>query len=71
MFEFTSKYLAYYLLGLAHGSRIYSALDSFICDTVKILILLAVIILVIYFVRGFFPPGKNQEDPFTLKGVYR
>jgi uncharacterized protein len=61
MFEGISKWFVYDLLGLAHGSRISSALDFFLYDTVKIFILLAVIIFAISFVRSYFPPEKTRK----------
>jgi uncharacterized protein len=61
MFESASKWFVYDLLGLAHGSKISSALDFFLYDTVKILILLALIIFAISFVRSFFPPEKTRR----------
>jgi len=60
MFEGISKWVVYDILGLAYGSRISSALDFFLYDTVKIFILLAVIIFAISFIRSFFPPEKTR-----------
>jgi uncharacterized protein len=60
MFEHASKYIVYDLVGLAHGSRISSAIDFFIYDTAKIFVLLAVIIFAISFIRSFFPPEKTR-----------
>jgi uncharacterized protein len=61
MFEGISKWFVYDLLGLAQGSKISSALDFFLYDTVKIFILLAVIIFAISFIRSFFPPEKTRK----------
>lgn len=61
MLERASGYLVYHVLGFARGSKISSALDFFLYDTVKIFILLAVIIFAISFVRSFFPPEKTRR----------
>jgi uncharacterized protein len=61
MFEHASKYIVYDLLGFSHGSRVSSAVDFFLYDTVKIFFLLAVIIFVISFIRSFFPPEKTRN----------
>src|SRR5512136_1456737 len=61
MLEGISRWLVYDLFGLAHGSRISSALDFFLYDTAKIFILLTVIIFAISFVRSFFPPEKTRK----------
>ncbi len=60
MFENASRYIVYGLLGFPHGSKISSAVDFFLYDTVKIFILLAVIIFAISFVRSYFPPEKTR-----------
>jgi uncharacterized protein len=61
MFEGISEWFVYDLLGLAQDSKLSSALDFFLYDTVKIFILLAVIIFAISFVRSFFPPEKTRK----------
>lgn len=61
MFTNLSQYVVYNLFGLARGSKLGSALDFFLYDTVKILILLLVIIFAISLVRSFFPPEKTRK----------
>jgi uncharacterized membrane protein YraQ (UPF0718 family) len=61
MFNAISQYLVYDLFGLARGSKLGSALDFFLYDTAKILILLVVIIFAISFARSFFPPEKTRK----------
>jgi uncharacterized membrane protein YraQ (UPF0718 family) len=60
MLERLSGYVVYDFLGFSHGSRVSSALDFFIYDTVKIFILLSIIILAVSFVRSFFPPERTR-----------
>jgi uncharacterized protein len=61
MFNKISQYLVYDLFGLVRGSKLGAALDFFLYDTAKILILLVVIIFAISFVRSFFPPDKTRK----------
>jgi uncharacterized protein len=60
MFQGISEYIVYDLFGMAHGSKLSSALDFFLYDTAKILVLLAVIIFAISFIRSFFPPERTR-----------
>lgn len=55
------RYVLYDLCGLSRGSRLASALDFFIYDTLKILILLAIIIFAISFIRSYFPPERTRK----------
>ena len=61
MFNNLSQYVVYNIFGLARGSKLGAALDFFLYDTVKILILLMVIIFAISFIRSFFPPEKTRK----------
>jgi len=61
MFSNISQYIVYTLLGLERSSKLGAALDFFLYDTAKILILLLVIIFFISFVRSFFPPEKTRK----------
>ena len=56
-----SKYVVYDLLKLSQNTRFSGALEFFIYDTIKILMLLAVIIFAISFIRSFFPPEKTRK----------
>ncbi len=60
MFENLSRYVVYDLLRVPDG-KIAEALNFFLYDTVKILILLTVIIFAISFVRSYFPPEKTRR----------
>ena len=55
-----SQYVVYNLLKLSPESKLSSALQFFIYDSVKIFILLGVIIFAISFIRSFFPPEKTR-----------
>ncbi len=61
MLDTFSRYVVYDLLKLFPGSKLSSALQFFIYDTIKIFILLAVIIFVISFIRSFFPPERTRK----------
>lgn len=55
------NYLTYVLLGLNPTSSLGSAVNFFIYDTIKILILLAVLIFVISFFRSYISPVKIRQ----------
>lgn len=55
------NYLTYDLMGFSPQSRLGSAVNFFIYDTVKILVLLSLIIFVVSFIRSFFPPEKTKK----------
>jgi len=64
MFEWWHRLVSYFVyrtLGLSPESALGSALDFFLYDTVKILLLLAVIIFLITFVRSYFPTEKIRD----------
>jgi uncharacterized membrane protein YraQ (UPF0718 family) len=55
------NYLTYVLMGLDPASRLGSAVNFFIYDTIKILILLTVIIFAIAFLRSYISPLKVRK----------
>jgi len=61
MLDTFSKYIVYDLLKLSANTRFSGALEFFIYDTIKILLLLTIIIFAISFVRSFFPPEKTRK----------
>lgn len=63
-----ADYLIYNVLGLAKDSRLGSALNFFVFDTIKIFILLLIIIFAITFIRSFFPPEKTRKILAKNKG---
>jgi uncharacterized protein len=56
-----SKYVVYDLFKLSQNTHFAGALEFFIYDTIKILMLLSVIIFAISFVRSYFPPEKTRK----------
>ncbi len=56
-----AAYVVYSLIKLESGSRLGSALEFFIYDTIKIFLLLSVIIFVISIIRSYFPPEKTRK----------
>lgn len=63
-----ADWLIYNVFGIAKESRIGSALNFFVFDTIKIFILLLIIIYVITFIRSFFPPEKTRKILAKSKG---
>ena len=55
------NYLTYVLMGLDPASHLGSAVNFFIYDTIKILILLTVIIFAISFFRSYISPFKVRK----------
>jgi uncharacterized membrane protein YraQ (UPF0718 family) len=60
--------LVYSLLKFSRHSRVGSALDFFVFDTVKIFILLTLIVYAITLIRGFFPPERTRRLLAAKKG---
>ena len=56
-----ADFLTYTALGLLPESKLVSAVNFFIFDTVKILILLMIIIYAITFIRSYFTPEKTKK----------
>ncbi|AKA67742.1 permease [Clostridium scatologenes] len=63
-----ADWIVYNVFGIAKESRIGSALNFFVFDTIKIFILLLIIIYVITFIRSFFPPEKTRKILAKSKG---
>lgn len=55
------NYLTYTLLSLDPASQLGSAVNFFIYDTIKILILLAVLVFAISFIRSYISPVKVRQ----------
>lgn len=58
----------YGLAGMKRGTHAAEALNFFLFDTVKILLLLVVIIFAITFIRTFFPPERTRRILAAKKG---
>jgi len=63
-----ADFIIYNIFGISKESRLGSALDFFVFDTIKIFILLLIIIYVITFIRSFFPPEKTRKILAKNKG---
>jgi len=63
-----ADWLVYGVFGIAKESRLGSALNFFVFDTIKIFILLIIIIYAVTFIRSFFPPEKTREILARHKG---
>lgn len=63
-----TKWLVYGLLGFDAANHWASALQFFLYDTIKIFILLSVIIVVITYIRSYFPPEKTKAILAKRKG---
>jgi uncharacterized protein len=66
--QHVADWLVYSVLNFSKASRIGSALDFFIFDTVKIFILLTLIVYGITLIRGFFPPERTRRLLAAKKG---
>ena len=53
-----ANWLTYTVFSISHGTLLAEAVNFFIFDTIKILILLAAIIFVVSIIRSFLPPEK-------------
>ena len=64
MFEWWHRIVSHFVyqtLGLSPDSAAGSALDFFLYDSVKIMVLLAVIIFLVTFIRSYFPTEKVRD----------
>ena len=66
--EWLANGLVYDVLKMARGSRIGSAVQFFVFDTIKIFILLTLIVYAITLIRGFFPPERTRRLLAARKG---
>ncbi|ADQ05701.1 permease [Caldicellulosiruptor owensensis OL] len=56
-----ADFLTYSIFKIPQGSKLSSAVNFFIFDTIKIFILLFVIVFIITFIRTFFSPEKTRD----------
>ncbi len=56
--QLLADYLTYYVFGIVPKTLLAGAVNFFIFDTIKIIILLLVIIFVVSFIRTYLPPEK-------------
>lgn len=55
-----SKFVTYHLMGLAHNSHLGEAVEFFIYDTPKVLMLLTLVVYGVGIIRTFFTPEKTR-----------
>jgi uncharacterized membrane protein YraQ (UPF0718 family) len=56
-----ADYITYKIINLGYGSRLGDALDFFIYEAIKILLLLTIIIFAISVIRSYFPPERTKR----------
>jgi len=56
-----SRYLTYSLFGLAEGSHLAAAVEFFIYDTPKVLMLLAIVVFGVGIINSFFTPERTRR----------
>lgn len=61
MLKSFAAYVTYSVMNLEHGSRFADALEFFIYDTIKILLLLSTIIFIVSIIRSYFPPERTKK----------
>lgn len=61
MLQSFADYMTYNLFGIQTGTHLASAVNFFIYDTLKIMLLLAIVIFAVSFVRTYFPPEKTKQ----------
>jgi len=61
MIKAFADWLTYGIFKMAAGTHLADAVNFFIYDTIKIILMLAVIIYVVSIIRSFFPPEKVKK----------
>jgi hypothetical protein len=61
MLKAFADYVTYSLLALQPQSHLGEALNFFLYDTLKIFLMLALIIYVVFVIRSFFPPERTRK----------
>ncbi len=61
MLKSFADYIVYGLIGLKAETHLGKALNFFIYDSIKILILLSVVIFLVAIIRSFFPPERTKR----------
>jgi hypothetical protein len=59
--QWLADWLAYSVFNIANGTPLGNTVNFFIYDTIKIILLLAVIIFVVSAIRSYFPPEKTKK----------
>jgi uncharacterized membrane protein YraQ (UPF0718 family) len=61
MIKLFADWLTYSIFNIARGTLLAEAVDFFIYDTIKILLLMVVIIFIVSIIRSFLPPEKIRK----------
>ncbi|PKM81019.1 MAG: hypothetical protein CVU89_10750 [Firmicutes bacterium HGW-Firmicutes-14] len=61
MFETIADLIVYKLFNLQQNTRLADSVQFFIYDSLKIIVLLAVMIFVISYIRSYFPPERTRK----------
>jgi uncharacterized membrane protein YraQ (UPF0718 family) len=56
-----AKWLTYGLLGMTHGGRLASAVEFFVYEAPKVLMLLVLVVFVVGIIRTFFTPERTRR----------
>ncbi len=56
------------ILGMEPETKLYSALQFFIYDSIKIFFLLSVLIFIISYIQSYFPPQRTRRILGGIKG---
>jgi uncharacterized membrane protein YraQ (UPF0718 family) len=59
--QWFADWLVYLIFNITKGTPLGNTVNFFVYDTVKILLLLAVIIFVVSLIRSYFPPEKTKK----------
>ena len=59
--QWLADWITFFVMGISDGSQLGVTVNFFIYDTVKIILLLAVIIFIISVIRSYFPPEKTKK----------
>lgn len=59
--QWFADWLVYSVFNIMNGSQLGNTVNFFVYDTIKILLLLAVIIFVVSLIRSYFPPEKTKK----------
>jgi len=59
--ERAAKWVTYCLFGMVHGSRFASAVEFFLYEAPKVLLLLVLVVFIVGIVRSFFTPERTRR----------
>jgi uncharacterized membrane protein YraQ (UPF0718 family) len=62
MIKAFADWLTYDIFQLTTGSHLADAVNFFIYDTIKLLLMLSAIIFIVSVIRSFFPPEKVKKS---------